>query len=58
MPTTHEAIAALIKGKVVFLPDKVAYTVSFSVSVLELIQNNTRLARQERAGRTVEKYHA
>jgi glutamate dehydrogenase/leucine dehydrogenase len=57
MPTTHEAIAAAIKAKVVFL-DKVADVVGVSGSGFEMTQNNIRLARQGRAGRTVEKYHA
>ena len=57
MPTTHEAIAALIKAKVVFL-DKVANAVGVSVPGLKMTQKNIRLARQRRVGRTVEKYHA
>ena len=56
MPTTHEAIAALIKAKVVFL-DKVANAVGVSVSGSEMTQNNIRLARKGRARRTVEKFH-
>jgi len=57
MPITHEAITALIKAKVVLF-DKVANAVGISVSGLEMTQNNIPLARQGRAGRTVEKYHA
>ena len=57
MPTTHEAIAAAIKAKVVFL-DKVANAVGVSVSGFEMTQNNIHLARLGRAGRTVKKYHA
>jgi glutamate dehydrogenase/leucine dehydrogenase len=57
MPTTHEAIAALIKEKVVFL-DKVANAVGVSVSGFEITQNNIRLTRPGRVGRTVKKYHA
>jgi glutamate dehydrogenase/leucine dehydrogenase len=56
MPTTHEAIAALIKAKVVFL-EKVANAVGVSVSRSEMTQNNIRLVRKGRAGRTIEKYH-
>jgi glutamate dehydrogenase/leucine dehydrogenase len=57
MPTKNEAIAALIKAKIFFL-DKVANAVGVSVSESEMTQNNIRLARKGRAGRTVEKYHA
>ena len=57
MPTTHEQITALIKAKVVFI-DKVANEVGVPVSGFGMKQNNIRLARNGRAGRTVEKYHA
>ena len=57
MPTTQESIAALIKVRVVFL-DEVANAVGFFVSGVEMTQNNIRLARKGRAGRTVEKYLA
>ena len=56
MPITHEEIAALIKAKVFFF-DKVANAVGVPVSGFEMKQNNIRLARKGRAGRTVEKYH-
>jgi glutamate dehydrogenase (NADP+) len=44
MPTTHEAIAALIKAKVVFAPGKAANAGGVSVSGLEMTQNSIRLA--------------
>jgi glutamate dehydrogenase (NADP+) len=44
MPTTHEAIAALIKAKVIFAPGKAANAGGVSVSGLEMTQNSIRLA--------------
>ncbi len=53
MPTTHEAIAALIKAKIIFAPGKAANAGGVSVSGLEMTQNSIRLAwnREELEGR-------
>ena len=53
MPTTHAAIAALIKAKIIFAPGKAANAGGVSVSGLEMTQNSIRLAwnREELEGR-------
>lgn len=44
MPTSHEAIAALLKSKVIFGPGKAANAGGVAVSGLEMTQNSIRLA--------------
>ena len=44
MPTTNDAIAALIKAKVIFAPGKAANAGGVAVSGLEMTQNSIRLA--------------
>ena len=46
MPTTHEAIDALNKAKIIFAPGKAANAGGVSVSGLEMTQNSIRLAWQ------------
>ena len=44
MPTSHDAIAALLKSKVIFGPGKAANAGGVAVSGLEMTQNSIRLA--------------
>ncbi len=44
MPTTHEAVKALLKAKIIFAPGKAANAGGVSVSGLEMTQNSIRLA--------------
>ena len=46
MPTTHDAIDALNKAKIIFAPGKAANAGGVSVSGLEMTQNSIRLAWQ------------